>query len=80
MAYGRARRSTSYGEFWPGYVDVLSRQQSEVNRRLIDAVEHLADCCATLDHAVRSLDERLARLEASSREAVAEQSAEPVYR
>ena len=24
MAYGRARRSTSYGEFWPGYVDVLS--------------------------------------------------------
>src|SRR3974377_269266 len=24
MAYGRARKSTSYGEFWPGYVDVLS--------------------------------------------------------
>ena len=24
MAYGRARRSTTYGEFWPGYVDVLS--------------------------------------------------------
>jgi chemotaxis protein MotB len=24
MAYGRSRRSTSYGEFWPGYVDVLS--------------------------------------------------------
>jgi chemotaxis protein MotB len=24
MAYGRARRSTNYGEFWPGYVDVLS--------------------------------------------------------
>jgi chemotaxis protein MotB len=24
MAYGRARKSTSYAEFWPGYVDVLS--------------------------------------------------------
>jgi chemotaxis protein MotB len=24
MAYGRARRATTYGEFWPGYVDVLS--------------------------------------------------------
>jgi chemotaxis protein MotB len=24
MAYGRARKSTAYAEFWPGYVDVLS--------------------------------------------------------
>src|SRR5438046_6846884 len=24
MAYGRTRRATTYGEFWPGYVDVLS--------------------------------------------------------
>src|SRR5258707_15852779 len=24
MASGRARKSTSYAEFWPGYVDVLS--------------------------------------------------------
>jgi len=24
MAYGRSRKSTSYAEFWPGYVDVLS--------------------------------------------------------
>jgi chemotaxis protein MotB len=24
MPYGRARRTTSHGEFWPGYVDVLS--------------------------------------------------------
>src|SRR5882672_12189779 len=24
MAYSRSRRSTTYGEFWPGYVDVLS--------------------------------------------------------
>jgi len=68
------------GNFKHAYVDVLSRQQSEVNRRLIAAVQQLADCCATLDHAVRSLDERLARLEASSREAATEQTAEPAYR
>jgi chemotaxis protein MotB len=24
MAYGRARKITNYGQFWPGYVDVLS--------------------------------------------------------
>ena len=24
MAYGRTRKATSFGEFWPGYVDVLS--------------------------------------------------------
>src|SRR5215469_17021930 len=24
MAYGRARKATTHGEFWPGYVDVLS--------------------------------------------------------
>ena len=24
MAYGRARKANNYGEFWPGYVDVLS--------------------------------------------------------
>ena len=24
MAYSRTRRATTYGEFWPGYVDVLS--------------------------------------------------------
>jgi chemotaxis protein MotB len=24
MAYGRARKTTNYGQFWPGYVDVLS--------------------------------------------------------
>src|SRR5262245_30715192 len=24
MAYGRGRRATTYAEFWPGYVDVLS--------------------------------------------------------
>ncbi len=46
--------------FKTAYVDVLSRQQSQVNRELITAVQELAECCATLDHAVRVLSERLA--------------------
>jgi O-antigen biosynthesis protein len=53
------------GNFKQAYVDVLSRRQSHVNRQLVSAVQQLADCCATLDHALRSIDERLARLEAA---------------
>jgi glycosyltransferase involved in cell wall biosynthesis len=49
--------------FKRAYVDVLSRQQSHVNRQLVSAVQELAECCATLDHAVRLLQERLSRLE-----------------
>jgi hypothetical protein len=49
--------------FKRAYVDVLSRQQSQVNQQLVRAVQELAECCATLDHAVRILQERLARLE-----------------
>jgi hypothetical protein len=46
------------GNFKQAYVDVLSRQQSAFNRRLLEAVRELADCCATLDHAVRMLHQR----------------------
>ena len=46
--------------FKRAYVDVLSRQQSQVNQQLISAVQELAECCSTLDHAVRVLQERLA--------------------
>jgi hypothetical protein len=50
--------------FKHAYVDVLSRQQSQVNRQLITAIQQqLAECCATLDHAVRGMQERLAQLE-----------------
>lgn len=35
--------------FRTGYVDVLSRQQSEINRELIDAVRRLAECCRRLE-------------------------------
>lgn len=45
------------------YVDVLSRQQSQVNRELLTAVHELAECCTTLDHAVRLLSDRLASRE-----------------
>src|SRR5439155_7334428 len=48
------------GNFKTAYVDVLSRQQSACNRQLLEAVQALAECCATLDHAVRQLHERLA--------------------
>jgi glycosyltransferase involved in cell wall biosynthesis len=45
--------------FKRAYVDVLSYQQSEVNEQLVAAVQQLAECCATLDHAVRSLQRQL---------------------
>jgi glycosyltransferase involved in cell wall biosynthesis len=51
------------GNFKHAYVDVLSRQQTEVNRQIVTAVQHLAECCATLDHALQSLQKRVERLE-----------------
>lgn len=39
------------GNFRRAYVDVLSRQQTTFNGRLLTAVTELAECCATLDHA-----------------------------
>jgi hypothetical protein len=42
------------GNFKRAYVDVLSRQQSAVNQALLTALQELAECCATLDHAGRS--------------------------
>jgi glycosyltransferase involved in cell wall biosynthesis len=53
------------GNFKRAYVDVLSRQQSAFNARLLDVLRELAECCATLDHVGRS-DTR-DRLEASER-------------
>jgi hypothetical protein len=51
------------GNFKKAYVDVLSRQQSACNQHLLEAVQTLTDCCATLDHAVRQLQARVAELE-----------------
>jgi glycosyltransferase involved in cell wall biosynthesis len=39
------------GNFKRTYVDVLSRQQSEFNRHVLTALQELAECCGTLDHA-----------------------------
>jgi hypothetical protein len=55
------------GNFKHAYVDVLSRQQSAFNRQLLGAVSELAECCATLDHAVQVLLQRVAELESRSR-------------
>jgi glycosyltransferase involved in cell wall biosynthesis len=46
------------------YVDVLSRQQTQVNRKLVTAVQELVEWCGTLDHALRLLQERIAKSEA----------------
>jgi hypothetical protein len=54
--------------FKRAYVDVLSRQQSQVNQQLVTAIQELAECCATLDHAVRLLQDKVARLEEGGRE------------
>ncbi len=45
------------------YVDVLSRQQSQVNTQLVAAVQQLAECCTTLDLAARGLQRRIDQLE-----------------
>jgi hypothetical protein len=41
------------GNFKHAYVDVLSRQQSAFNERMLLALNELAECCATLDSAGR---------------------------
>ncbi|MCI0456449.1 MAG: glycosyltransferase family 4 protein [Gemmataceae bacterium] len=51
------------GNFKHAYVDVLSRQQSACNARLLEAIQELTECCATLDHAVQILLQRVAELE-----------------
>jgi glycosyltransferase involved in cell wall biosynthesis len=53
------------GNFKKAYVDVLSRQQTACNEQLLEAVQLLTECCATLDHALRELQQRVARLEAA---------------
>jgi glycosyltransferase involved in cell wall biosynthesis len=45
--------------FKRAYVDVLSVQQSEVNRRLVESVQQLTECCRALDQTVRALQEQV---------------------
>jgi glycosyltransferase involved in cell wall biosynthesis len=51
------------GNFKKGYVDVLSRQQTQVNGQLVAAVQELTASCAALDHLVRQLQARIDMLE-----------------
>jgi hypothetical protein len=41
------------GNFKHAYVDVLSRQQSRFNQKILTALTELADYCATLEHAAK---------------------------
>ena len=50
--------------FKHAYVDVMSRQQSQVNGQVVLMIQQLAECCAMLDHAVAGLHQRLDGLEA----------------
>ncbi len=50
--------------FKHAYVDVLSRQQTQVNGHLVLMIQQLAECCALLDHAVTGLHQRMDQLEA----------------
>ncbi len=50
--------------FKRAYVDVLSRQQSQVNGQVVLMIQQLAECCSMLDHAVALLYQRLDGLEA----------------
>jgi Glycosyl transferases group 1 len=61
----RWTKKTLLNNFKLAYVDVMSRQQSHVNQQLVAAVEQLAECCATLDHAVRIQQSRIAEFELS---------------
>jgi hypothetical protein len=49
--------------FKKAYVDVLSRQQSACNRHMLRAVQELVEYCATLEHALDALGQRVALLE-----------------
>jgi hypothetical protein len=50
--------------FKHAYVDVLSRQQSQVNGQVVMMIHQLAECCALLDHAIAGLHRRIDGLEA----------------
>src|SRR5262249_1936141 len=62
-AWKRRVKRKLLNNFKLAYVDVLSRQQSSFNQQMLTALRELTECCATLDHAVRGLQDRLARLE-----------------
>jgi hypothetical protein len=69
----RRIKSKLLGNFKRAYVDVLSRRQSAFNRHVLTILQELMHCCATLEHAGRTVppggsepaiaQERIAELE-----------------
>ncbi len=63
------------GNFKQAYVDVLSRQQSAFNQKILASLQEIAECCATLDSAVSttpkltSQTDELTKLRAELKEA-----------
>jgi glycosyltransferase involved in cell wall biosynthesis len=75
------------GNFKHAYVDVLSRQQSAVNRQLLSILQELVEYCTMLESMrrherdrVRALEERLAQLDNGSRAGVGGRDLEPAAR
>ncbi len=52
--------------FKHAYVDVLSRQQSQVNGHLVLMVQQLAECCAMLDQRLAALEKTRAEVTATA--------------
>ena len=55
--------------FKHAYVDVLSRQQSQVNGQVVLMIQQLAECCGLLENAIAGLHQRIDRLEAKIEDA-----------
>jgi hypothetical protein len=57
-----------FHNFKHAYVDVVSRQQTQMNEKLVLMIQQLSECCEMLDHAVVGLHQRLDGLEAKLEE------------
>ncbi len=78
--FARAKRwlkQKLLNNFKRAYVDVLSSQQSEVNRRLVESVRQLTECCRALDQTVRVLQNRITELSRAEPRRVGFQPAQP---
>ncbi|MBI2804573.1 MAG: glycosyltransferase [Planctomycetes bacterium] len=57
-----------FHNFKHAYVDVVSRQQTQMNEKLVLMIQQLSECCEMLDHAVVGLHQRLDGLQAKLEE------------
>jgi len=63
-------KRTLLNNFKNAYVDVLARQQSQVNQHVVLMIQQLAECCAMLDHAISGLHHRLDGIEAKMEDTI----------